>query len=281
MRFFAALVLALALPASAQAIYAGQSWVTDPVIGHPDITYLDLLRQIAPDLAPVGNDTFRGTLAEPLRQILGGDPSAAAGERVAVDSATALPLRAEGKERLLVMAELGEGERRATSVTVLALFDDSPRPHLLDAADVSDARHTMFFSPPLLDLSRDDQAILVSNGDDRYGPFLESTLLLFVRGDRLTMIGNVSDLSKGSCSFEHLQKPAFEVVPDAGQPYAAIRASVYEQIIVHDADCGSEKPPAPFERTLSATFRWSAEEKRFIADSDALEKLAAENAERF
>jgi hypothetical protein len=281
MWFLSALIVAFAMPAPAQAIHGGSSWVTDAVIGHPDTIYLDLLKQIAPDLAPTGNDTFHGTLARPLRHIMGGEPSAMTGDPVVIDSATALPLRAGGEERLLVMAELGELYGGAPGFTMLALFDDAPTPHLLDAADVSIDRFTIFSSPPLLDLSPGDQAILVGNGHYNSNQTYGSTLMLFVSDGRLTMIGEVSDFSDRSCAFEHLQKPSFEVVPEPRQPYASIRASVLDQIIPHDRDCGDEEQPAPFERTISAIFRWDAGEKRFVADSDALEKLATENEARY
>jgi hypothetical protein len=281
MRFFAALVLSAVLsgPASAEGIVSAGLEETLP--GHADVTYLELLRQLAPDLALAADGTADGHLAKALRYASGGEPSAEAGEPVVIDRVTALPVRAEGKDRLLLMVDLGDGGDRAESFAMLALVDNGPSPKIADAADVSSDLFTSFFDPPLLALSPDDQAVLISNRHSNSNQSYDSTLMLFVRDGRITAIGDVFAFGDWWCGFRHLQTPSFEIVPEPGQPYASIRASVRDAGIFDGDACEGEERPEPFERTVSATWRWDAEEERFIADSDALEKLAEEDEDRF
>ncbi len=283
--FFGALCLVgSALLGTANAAEPASAGLSDAAPGHAG-TYFDLVKQIAPDLAPVGDGSAAGHLAAELR-FSDGEWSADAGEPVTIDRVTALALRAEGEQRLMLLVDLGDGGDRAESFTALALYDDAPTPKLLDVVDASYDQFTVFGDPPLLDLSPDDQAILVRNTHSNSNQSYDSTVLLFVRDGRLSEIDSVLAFSDWNCDLEHRQETSFEVVPDPGKPYAAIRASVVDEVIARDPTeegmCGDEeKHPAPYQRAVSATYRWDAGAEKFVPNSDALDKLAGDDTNRF
>lgn len=278
MRPFAVIlaIIGPALAAAAEPISAGAA---DPLPDQPDVTYIELLRQIAPDLHPAADGAFQGTLAGTLPYVSGGDPSAEAGYPITVDRVATLRFRAEGRDRLLVLVDLGEADR-AESFTALALIEAGPEPRVLDFVDVSWDRFTDFPASPLLDLSADDQAVLIHNSHSNSNQSYDSTQILFVHGGKIRLAGSVSAFSDWSCSFRHLQTASFEVVADPGARYAAIRASVLDELSATGFDC-EEQSPSPFSRTVSAAFRWDGAGGAFVADSDALDKLAREDGDRY
>jgi hypothetical protein len=286
MRSAAAFVLlCCALLAKASAAEIVSAGLSDAVPGHPGLAYLDLVRQIAPDLAPAKDGSAAGHLAAELH-FADGEWSADAGEPVTIDHVTALALRAEGKEQLALLVDLGDGGDRAESFTALALYDDAPTPKLLDIADASYDQFTIFGDPPLLDLSADDQAILVRNTRSNSNQDSEVTEFLFIRNDRIAAIGDVLAFSDWNCKFKHRQTSSFDTVPDPGKPYAGVRASVLDEVVAQDENyegmCGdNEKHPTLHARTVSATWRWDAGAEKFVADSDALEELAKDDTDRF
>jgi len=275
------LVLSLSLLARAHAEEAVRAELSDEVPGHPGVVYLDLVRQVAPDIAAAG----AGHLGAELRYLDDENSSAEAGDEVGIDGVVPLEMRAGGAARLVLLVDLGDGGDRAESFSALALFDDSPSPKLLDVADVSYDQYTFFDEPPLLDLSGDDQAIVVRNAHSNSNEDYEVAEILFVRGDRLSVVGTVTLFSDWNCDFEHGQELSLAIVPDPGKPYAGVRADVRDEVRAREEAegmCGDEeKKPEPKKRVVSATWRWDAAQQKFVADSDALEVLAREDKDRF
>ncbi len=66
-----------------------------------------------------------------------------------------------------------------------------------------------------------------------------------------------------------------------GGPLVDIHATVRETTAATDEDCGDDTVPEPAERTISVTYRWDAARSRYLPDSDAFERLARENEQRF
>lgn len=281
MRFRVSLAIGLLVstPAPAEILYAD---ILDAMPGRPDVTYLDVFRSLAPDLAVTAGGAAAGYLAASLRHASDddGEPSAEAGTPIVVGGVAVLPVRAEGTERLLLLADLGDPSDRAESFTILALVDgEGATVTLLDVADVSKDMFTEYFDPPLLDLSPDDQAILVRNSHSNSNQAYESVEMLFVKDDRLVEIGSVSVFSDWWCGFERRQTVSFEPVPGQGRRYASIRAKVLYEGRAVESDCGEN--PDPFTQTIGAVFNWDETTGGFAPDSDAFDVLAEENERRF
>ena len=123
MRWTAALLLLLsAAPASAETSPFLKP--TDPVPGHPGLTWLDLVRQAVPSLAKTDDGDIEGSLKTPPPRHIGGasfegDPP----DPVTLGDIEVKHILAGGQKRMVVMADLGPDPDRVQSQTLLLLFD--------------------------------------------------------------------------------------------------------------------------------------------------------------
>jgi hypothetical protein len=62
--------------------------------------------------------------------------------------------------------------------------------------------------------------------------------------------------------------------------FADVVATVTEHVIP-TLDCGSEKPPEAASRAVTVVYRWDEAQAKYVPDSDAFDKLAADNSKRF
>lgn len=269
----AAFWLGLAAASAAEVAFPAPG---DTVPGAQAVTYLDLLREIVPDLAEA-DGVYRGKTVVPLRHIAGPDRQAEPPQEPTVADFSVLPLAGSG--RILLLVDLGMAEDAAEGYAVLALFDPAGKPRLVDAADVAFDRTTWFLEPVMLDLGDGRLAVLTmsmhSNSDQAY-----VTTAIVLVGDRLELVDSVFTFDETACAYERTQRLALETRPDGAGP-AAIAATVVDTTALTGADCGDDPVPQPASATVAVTWRWDEAAKRYRPDSDALEKLAAEAAERF
>jgi hypothetical protein len=116
------------------------------VPGRKNLTYLDLAKQIVPDLAKA-EFAYEGRQLITMRQISGPNQGDEAPAMVSLSTVAALSVKTEGKER-------GRSSDRAEGFAVLALDDDGREPKLLDAVNVANDRDTYFLSPGSLAVAR-------------------------------------------------------------------------------------------------------------------------------
>ena len=269
---FAALWIGLASASAADVAVPAPG---DAVPGANGVTYLDLLREIVPDLEQA-DAVYRGRTVVPLRHIAGPDLQAEPPQEPTVADFSVLPL--EGG-RILLLVDLGMAGDAAEGYAVLAIFDPAGKPRLVDAADVAFDRTTWFLEPVMLDLGDGRLAVLTmsmhSNSDQAY-----VTTAIVLVGDRLELVDSVFTFDETACAYERTQRLAVEMRPEGSGP-AAIAATVVDTTAPTGADCGDDPVPQPASATVAVTWRWDEAAKRYRPDSDALEKLAAEAAERF
>jgi hypothetical protein len=269
----AAFWLGLAAASAAEVAFPAP---VDAVPGTNGVTYLDLLREIVPDLAEA-DGVYRGKTVMPLRHVAGPDRQAEPPQEPTVADFSVLPLAGSG--RILLLVDLGMAKDAAEGYAVLALFDPAGKPRLVDAADVAFDRTTWFLEPVMLGLDDGRLAVLTmsmhSNSDQAY-----VTTAIVLVGDRLELIDSVFTFDEAVCAYERTQRLAIETRPDGAGP-AAIAATVVDTTTPTGADCGEDAVPQPASATVAVTWRWDEAAKRYRPDSDALEKLAAEAAERF
>lgn len=279
----AALGLAAALarsqPATAQTPELPPQ-VGDAVPGHPGVTSLDLLRQVIPDLAyNSATKQVEGHLKF-LRHILGKDAQNDPPDPVVLQYGVEVRrIRASGRPRLALLADLGQPDESVASMDLLALYDDGPKPKLLDAVDVGVDKLSGFNdNPSQISLGRGDDALVTYsehfNSDQSYA----QRLIIFVRGDRWKLLDDISLLSDQYCGYKRQEEPAFATKP--GTPYGALTVTVTETLTHTDEDCGDQVVPAPYAHTYRSTYRWDAAKGEFVAhgDMDRLDKL---NEKRF
>ena len=129
------------------------------VPGHPDIRYFDLARDIIPDIAK-SNGIYQGHVVVDLRHIGGPDDASSPPETIDLPGIAALTIHSAGRDRLLLLLDLGQAADSANGLAVLALYDLSSAVRLLDAANVAYDRSTYFRDPARLAISDDTDAVI-------------------------------------------------------------------------------------------------------------------------
>jgi len=250
----------------------------DRVPGHAGLTYLDLVRQAVPDLALSPDDhRVEGHLATRPRALVGQGPASASPLRVELGGMEAVRIRAGGKPRLALLAELGADPSQPFSV--LLLFDDSgPSPTLLDVAEVGVDKFTNFHDQPPIPLSADDDALVADSEHDTDDQAFSARLLVFVQNDRFQLIDRFALLADSGCNWSRTETPVFSARRIAGSPYAEIDVTVTETLLSRPDVCGHA--PKPITSTFLAAWRWDAAASAFVAHRGALDDLAKLNATR-
>jgi hypothetical protein len=262
-------ILAAGAPAEADDIAVPD--LGEAVPGHDGTTYLDLARLVVPDLAASDGGYFGGAPVA-VRQIEGFGWTDGAADQTGPVTLMVLDFKSGGRDWLAALFELAPDEEAA-----LALYDLSDAPRLLDAADVALDRFTGFAGAGRLATGPGDDVLLVHSTHFNSNQGYAATTLLSVDGDRIEPVDTIYTLDEHDCGYQRAQDLSFTAAPDAGG-HGPVTARVVDAIEAVDEQC-DRPPPAPSARSLTVTYRWNG--KRYEADSDAFERLAAENEKRF
>jgi hypothetical protein len=279
LRFILAVVL---LPlswsaASAQAVSFPELGSALP--GHPAVTYLDLARMVIPDLAPDKDGFYRGGLPIEMRHIEGADSGGSPPGTSGFSNAAVLAIKAAGKDRMTMLFDLGSSSESAEGYAVLALYDMAAEPRLLDVANVAVDRDTYFREPGKLSIGIDDDVLITMSAHFNSNQNYVITPLIMVAGDKFQLIDMIYTFDEDLCAYSRKQDVAFQTVAD-GQTFAAIKVTVTDATVPSGESC-DDAPPKPESQATSVTYHWDNKTSRYAKDSDALDKLAAENAKRF
>ncbi len=115
----------------------------DPVAGHRGLTYFDLMRMVVTDLAPdSAGDEGKAHQIVNYRHIEGKNYKTVPEGPVSIKYLFPLEIRADGRRRLALMADLGPSDGDVTEFVLLALFDVGGKPKLLDVVEVGSDRLT-------------------------------------------------------------------------------------------------------------------------------------------
>lgn len=277
-----AIAIALAAPAGARAS-SDLIEPTDQVPGHPGVTYLDLVRQAAPDLAWNETDkAYEGHMARPLRHAAGKASDVDPPDPVTLSFIFDKRIHVGGKPRIVLSVDLGYPEGYVESYTMLALYDDTAAtPKLLDAVDIGLDKDTSFGDPPVLALGPGDDAVTTYSEHFNSNQTYSARLLLFPFRDRFQTIANLFTLSDHGCGFEHDETPSFTTRPVRAGPYREVLLTVADTLTRNDEDCGDETVPRRFRHAWRATYRWSAAKGRYVGDERGLAPLDKENKAEF
>lgn len=278
LRLVLALVLLPLLSTAAGAQAVSFPELDSSLPGRKDVSYLDLARMVVPDLAKK-DGFYVGSAPIKMRDIAAADNDTLPPETVSFLNAAVLAVKADGKDRLAMLFDLGQAADTADGYAALALYDISGKPTLLDVTNVAGDRWTSFVEPGKLRLSDGDDALVTMsmhlNSEQNY----VSMPLIMVRNDRFELIDMIGTFNENLCAYRRTQDPAFQAVAD-GQPYAAIKVTVTDATVPNDQSC-DDAPPKAASQEISVTYHWDAKASRYVADSDAFKKLAADNEKRF
>ena len=204
-----------ARPDARRRCVAGAAEVTFPdletaVPGHPDISYFDLARDIVLDLAKA-NGIYQGHVVVDVRHIGGPDDASSPPETVNLPGIAVLPIRSDGRDRLLLLLDFGDAADSANGFAVLALYDLSSAERLLDAANVAYDRSTWFREGASLAVSADTDAVITMSEHFNSSQGYVTTALILPRDDRLELIDTIFTFNEKLCEFRREQVPSFKV----------------------------------------------------------------------
>ncbi|TIW79691.1 MAG: hypothetical protein E5V52_14760, partial [Mesorhizobium sp.] len=185
---------------------------------------------------------------------------------VNLPNAAVLAIKAGGKERLAMLFDLGQAQDSAEGFAVLALYDLTGKPKLLDAVNVGTDQSTYF---------RDPGKLAIGPGDDA----LITMILILVRNDRFEPIDQINTFDENVCAYKRTQDLSFQT-RGSEKPYAAVRVTVTDATKPSGESC-EEPAPKAVSHDISVTYHWNKKTSRYVADSDAFKRLSAENEKRF
>ncbi len=275
MRLLSALLLLplMAVPALAQSTSVT---LTDPVPGYADLTYLDLARTLAPDLAQVDSQ-YEGAVSMPLRS-LAYPGEATTGFTVSSYEGSALSFVSGGTARiaLLLDAESPEGNWGS----VLAIFDPATPTAPIDVADVATDQMTAFGEEATLRLGPDEEGLVIENSHFNSNQGYRDTSVIAVVDGALAQVASVFSLNENYCGMRREQLPHIATVTtDGDEHWSPFSITVTETTIATDCDGGEQATPGT--RAVAATYAWSADSGRYEPDSTALQDLFTETEARF
>jgi hypothetical protein len=244
-------------------------------------TYLDLARHFVPDIKGTDNG-YVGQKRTPLRHISGKDYGDETTDTLGFYDIATTRMKADGKERLLVLFDFAQAAKTARGVAVLALYDVSGEPKLLDAADIGLDQSTYFFDQALMSVAEGSDVILTMSTHFNSSQTYTTQSMIMVQDDRLELIDTAFLFNERLCTVERQQNVRYAANPSAGKPYAPIAMVVTETVTPTNADCGADASNEPTgKREIKVTYTWDTIAGKYVADSDALQKLAKANEQRF
>jgi len=279
LRLALALVLLCWQWASANAEDVSFPELGSAIPSHKDVSYLDLARMVIPDLASNADGLYHGTLPIEMRHIEGPDSGGSPPEASNLPNAAVLPMRAGGKDRLTMLFDLGDSPDSAEGYAVLALYDLTGKPALLDAVNVALDRSTYFREPNKLSVGPGDDVLITMSTHFNSNQGYVITPLIMVRNDKFELIDLIYTFDERLCAYSRKQDIAFRIIA-GGQPHAAFKVTVTDATIPSGDSC-DDAPPKESSKDISVTYRWNKKASRYVANSNAFKRLSAENEKRF
>lgn len=270
----AALVALLVAVAPAQA-----EDVTDPVPGHPGVTYETLLRQALPHLSKTDDGTWD---SGPIAHFRGLDGKPATTEdkppqdlEIGFKTVEIHTVRENGHKRLLVFTDGNSGGTGFDAV--LAVFDPEPKtPKLLDYIDAG--RDQWNGIGRVTALSPGTDAFVAFSSHSNSNQSYELTSVLFLRGGKFHQVASFFVYGESACSYRRTQELTLATAAAPASQYRALALSIRIETEPGDPGCGEGQiPPRKSTKTVRDVYRWDAAKGRFVPTTKALERLSDKN----
>ena len=246
----------------------------DPVAGHAGVTYFDLMKLIVTDLDAPGPGEPTAHQIVPYRHVEGADAKTVPDGPVTIKFLAPLDIHADGAPRLALVADLGPSDGDVTEFVLLALFDMTDKPKLLDVVEVGRDQMTGFADAPLVPLGHGSDLIRIDSDHFNSDEDFVVTELIYVRNGRFRLLDALFTFDQKTCTTVETELPVVTTYPDAGRTHYSIVLTVPEKVASQpDAAQCDDKPPRPFVRTFQATYRWNNSRQDFDKTSSNLEAL--------
>jgi hypothetical protein len=234
-----------------------------------------------PDLDGFAN-TFTGHKLNPVRHIGGPDSVNREVETFGLFDISHLMMKADGKNRLLVVFDFSQAADAAQGIAILALYDLSREgPALLDAVDIGFDANTYLFDRVLLPVSDETDVILAQSSHFNSSQNYTTQSMILVRNDRFELIDSISLFGERYCGIDRQQVISYAANPQDGKPYAPIKVTVTDTTSAIEEECADLKATDLGTKQIKVTYRWNAAKDRYLPDSDAMDRLEKENESRY
>jgi hypothetical protein len=247
---------------------------------HGVTTYLDLARHFVPDIRNTGNG-YAGTKRIKIRHIAGPGYENEDATSFGFYDIARVMMRADGKDRLLVLFDFAQAAQTAQGVAVLALYDITHQPVLLDAADIGFDQSTYFFDQALMPVAEGSDVVLTMSSHFNSSQSYVTQSMIMVRNDKLELIDTAMLFGERNCGVDRQQTIAYAANPSQGAPYAPIKVTVNDTTSAIEEVCADLAPAQLGKKEINVTYAWDTAAGKYVPDSDALDQLARENESRF
>ncbi|MBX3577304.1 MAG: hypothetical protein KF723_08840 [Rhizobiaceae bacterium] len=248
--------------------------LADPVPGHPDHTYEDIVRLVTPDVVK-GEYRHAGTLPDNIRAFSPLVPTALTPGRGEFDPPEAVAFRAGGKDRVLLLMNFALRTQYDETFAALSLIGFDAGPARLDIVNVSTGMDVFFLDPKVLDIGEGESAVLVQSQMQSGQTIYNNYALILPRNDVVERIAELWTANEMGCAGMHFFQPSFAAVSGTGR-FGDIKVTMVEEQEggASQEDCGDEPLPEPFRRETTVTYRWDESLSQYRPDSSAFDSLA-------
>ena len=258
----------------------------NPVRDGAGATYLDLLKEIFPDVltaSAAGHDATAQTTI-PINHLFGDYRDKLYRGEMKIGSIEIHGDQSKDKSRVLMLVHVSSDDGDLFSwgeMSLLALFQLEPTVKLLDAADVQADRFTSFWEErPLLAISSQKDAAIIANSHHNSNQAYLRLALVAQENNRLRTIFELPTLLNGNgCGNSFSQTPHIS----ASRRVKGVRYNISINIKLRkEADDEScEKRTRGFTKYYKALLVWNSSKRRYESRGTALDQLARFNEKNY
>ena len=258
----------------------------NPVHAGAKTTYLDLLKEIFPDVemdSAAGHEATAHTSVK-LNHMFGDYRDKVYRGEMKISSIESPGDQSRNKNRilLLVHVESDDGELfNWGGMSVLALFQLTPAVKLLDAADVQADRFTGFWEErPLLPISSMEDASIIANSHHNSSQGYLLLALVAPEENRLRTIFELPTLLNSNvCGNSFSQTPSISTL--RGAKVTRYNISIKIKLVKEADDESCEKKTRGFTKYYKTLLVWNPYKRRYESRGNTLEQLSRFNEKNF
>ncbi|MHB8068034.1 MAG: hypothetical protein ACYDIC_09050 [Desulfobaccales bacterium] len=284
-----------ALLAAWLLLFAGQALAASPLVEIKDLkqpvaagsptTYADLLKLIFPEPAAGQKETPQTPPVWQINDYYKKQPLTAKQRDGGV---LALPIKAQGRPFLLLLVPATgekaeeEGDAGEQEYYLLALFQTTPAPKLLDLVDIGQGTNLGMIEGfwcknpdnPLFDLTPGTQACMIFQEHFNSGESFLGIHLLWVRNQRLERVLGVFTYGVKAQCRSFATRTVFRTEPDKGREFPKVVAELTLKMepSPKDEDCDKQRTRG-FTKSYRGVWRWNPAKQKYGRTGGNLDKL--------
>lgn len=258
----------------------------NPVRAGAKTTYLDLLKEIFPDVemdSAAGHDATAHTSIK-LNHLLGDYRGQPYRGEMKINSIESPGDHRRHQSRMLLLIHVGSDDGELFNwgeMSVLALFQLEPVVKLLDAADVQADRFTSFWEErPLLTISPQEDAVIIANTHHNSSQGYLRLALVAPENNRLRTIFELPTLlNTNVCGNSFSQSPSISALRSAKG--ARYNISINIKLVKEADDESCEQRTRGFTKYYKALLVWNSSKRLYESRGAALDRLSRFNEKNY